>query len=76
MPLLLGTSNLNMDDSIRRVEKLNLEEVEKVDEMNKNVDSFSPEEEKRLVRKLDLWYFSTVPFLTSTYTDLTGSFPL
>lgn len=56
-----------MDDSIRRVEKLNLEEVEKVDEMNKNVDPFSPEEERRLVRKLDLWYFSTVPFLTGIY---------
>lgn len=56
-----------MDDSIRRVEKLNLEEVEKVDEMNKNVDPFSPEEERRLVRKLDLWYFSTVPSLTGIY---------
>ena len=51
-----------MDDSIRRVEKLNLEEVEKVDEMDKNVDPFSPEEERRLVRKLDLWYVSTMPF--------------
>lgn len=51
-----------MDDSIRRVEKLNLEEVEKVDEMDKNVDSFSPEEERRLVRKLDLWYVSNMPF--------------
>ncbi|KAJ5992596.1 hypothetical protein N7451_008320 [Penicillium sp. IBT 35674x] len=53
-----------MDDSIRRVEKLNLEEVEKVDEMNKNVDPFSPEEERRLVRKLDLWI---VPLMMFTY---------
>lgn len=64
-----------MDDSIRRVEKLNLEEVEKVDEMDKNADPFSLEEERRLVRKLDLWYHSTEPFSMGTYTDLTGSFP-
>jgi hypothetical protein len=45
-----------MDDSIRRVEKLDVEEAEKAEEIDKKDDmDYSPQEERRLVRKLDLW---------------------
>lgn len=48
-----------MDDSIRRVEKIDVEEAEKVEEIEKkdNMD-YSPQEERQLVRKLDLWLAS------------------
>jgi hypothetical protein len=61
------TSGTNMDDSIRRVEKLDLEEAEKAEEIEKKDEmEFSPQEERRLVRKLDLWLALCLTSWTST----------
>ncbi|KAJ5669035.1 hypothetical protein N7462_010105 [Penicillium macrosclerotiorum] len=53
-----------MDDSIGRAEKLDVDEIERADDMPKGNANFSTEEERNLVRKLDLWI---VPLMMVTY---------
>ncbi|KAJ5708970.1 hypothetical protein N7493_010304 [Penicillium malachiteum] len=53
-----------MDDSIRHIEKPDLDEMERSEEIEKNTAPFTPQDEKKLVRKLDFWI---IPLMMVTY---------
>lgn len=47
-----------MDSSISATEGKTLESAEQIEDVKMHQDLFTPEEERKLVRKLDLWYAS------------------
>ncbi|OAA75125.1 Major facilitator superfamily domain, general substrate transporter [Akanthomyces lecanii RCEF 1005] len=54
-----------MDPSISTIEGKTLESAEQVEDVKMHQDLFTPEEERKLVRKLDLWI---LPLMMVTYT--------
>lgn len=63
-----------MHSSINTVDAKALESAEQVEDVKMHQSPFTPEEERKLVRKLDLWYFCSLLFFFKRWLTLRQDF--